>query len=127
MNARERLVLQAEAVRRALAVDGAPAAGHAGLDVLLRATDGAAAELADRLADHGRLLRDLEERLGPDVSARVPAVLDGSVEDRIAVASRLVDEAQALLATAATADAALAERERRVLDDLRRSDAVGLA
>lgn len=126
MNALDRLVLQAEAMRRARALEGAPAAGGDGLEALL-APEGPVAELTDRLADHGRLLQRLAGQLGDGASARVESAHDGSVDQLIAAASRHIEDAQALLGEAAAADAALAERERQVLDELRHCDAVGLA
>ena len=53
-------------------------------------------------------------------------VLDSTIDEQLAVARSLVDAACGYLAALASAEADVANRERRALDDLRRCDAVGL-
>ena len=110
----ERLALQTAALRREETIDD-------GLVSFLTA-DGPLRELIDRLSDHERLLHTVDETIA---DADVP-VIDGSIDEQLAVARALVEVARGHLASLTSAETDVADRERRALDDLRRCDAVGL-
>ena len=109
----ERLALQTAALRNERGDDAL---------VPFLTADGPLRELVDRLADHERLLRVVDETIA---DADVP-VVDGSIDEQLAVARSLVEAARGHLAALRSAETDVADRERRALDDLRRCDAVGL-